>query len=242
MGLVCTPTNITAVVSNTVCIPTSAVSPAKCFTVRSSRMAPTWTRSLLPFGTHCLNFPLIDSSTSWTVRKSWVEASLFSTWQKQTLLLPWSICSVQSCLPSSLHPRLVSLRLTSSKWVSSSLAFKRGLATAFWMSLISTRWMVFRAKKRRLSSFLVSELDMVMWTLACLAHVEVHWRVGCVGRGIGFLADMRRMNVGLTRAKCSLFVLGNAHSLNSSEYWGDLVYDAQKRNLITDVSGFDVCK
>ena len=58
------------------------------------------------------------------------------------------------------------------------------------------------------------------------------------GRGIGFLADMRRMNVGLTRAKCSLFVLGSARSLQNSEFWGDLVYDAQKRNLITDVSFF----
>ncbi|KAI9469009.1 MAG: hypothetical protein EXX96DRAFT_590092 [Benjaminiella poitrasii] len=54
------------------------------------------------------------------------------------------------------------------------------------------------------------------------------------GRGIGFLADMRRMNVGLTRAKCSLFVLGNARSLSNSEYWGDLVHDAKKRSLITD--------
>lgn len=55
-------------------------------------------------------------------------------------------------------------------------------------------------------------------------------------RGIGFLADMRRMNVGLTRAKCSLFVLGNCRSLSGSEYWGDLVRDAEKRRLITDVS------
>lgn len=56
------------------------------------------------------------------------------------------------------------------------------------------------------------------------------------GRGIGFLADKRRMNVGLTRAKCSLFVLGHAQSLDRSDYWGDLVVDAQKRRLITDVT------
>ncbi|RCH83331.1 DEAD-box type RNA helicase, partial [Rhizopus stolonifer] len=54
------------------------------------------------------------------------------------------------------------------------------------------------------------------------------------GRGIGFLADVRRMNVGLTRAKCSLFVLGNARSLSNSEYWGDLVRDASHRKLMTE--------
>ncbi|KAG0762590.1 hypothetical protein G6F16_005643 [Rhizopus arrhizus] len=54
------------------------------------------------------------------------------------------------------------------------------------------------------------------------------------GRGIGFLADMRRMNVGLTRAKCSLYVLGHANSLSRSEYWGDLVQDAKKRSLMRE--------
>ncbi|KAI8987866.1 hypothetical protein BDF20DRAFT_910411 [Mycotypha africana] len=54
------------------------------------------------------------------------------------------------------------------------------------------------------------------------------------GKGIGFLADKRRMNVGLTRAKCSLFVLGHAHSLSNSDYWGDLVRDAEQRSLIED--------
>lgn len=32
-------------------------------------------------------------------------------------------------------------------------------------------------------------------------------------KGIGFLADVRRMNVGLTRARCSLWILGHAATL-----------------------------
>ncbi|KZF20824.1 tRNA-splicing endonuclease [Xylona heveae TC161] len=52
-------------------------------------------------------------------------------------------------------------------------------------------------------------------------------------RGIGFLADIRRMNVGLTRAKCSLWVLGNSQSLVHGEFWAGLITDAQSRGLYT---------
>jgi senataxin len=53
-------------------------------------------------------------------------------------------------------------------------------------------------------------------------------------KGIGFLNDVRRMNVGLTRAKCSLWVLGNSQSLVQGEFWRGLVEDAKERNLYTD--------
>ncbi|KAK7536470.1 SEN1 N terminal-domain-containing protein [Phyllosticta citribraziliensis] len=51
--------------------------------------------------------------------------------------------------------------------------------------------------------------------------------------GIGFLQDIRRMNVGLTRAKSSLWVLGNSQSLVRGEFWRKLVEDAQKRDRYT---------
>lgn len=53
-------------------------------------------------------------------------------------------------------------------------------------------------------------------------------------QGIGFLNDIRRMNVGLTRAKCSLWVLGNSQSLMQGEFWRALVTDAKARNVYTD--------
>ncbi|MCJ1476050.1 DEAD-box type RNA helicase [Lambiella insularis] len=53
------------------------------------------------------------------------------------------------------------------------------------------------------------------------------------GRGIGFLADIRRMNVGITRAKSSLWVLGNSQSLRYGEFWANLIDDAKSRNRYT---------
>jgi senataxin len=50
---------------------------------------------------------------------------------------------------------------------------------------------------------------------------------------IGFLNDYRRMNVGLTRAKCSLWVLGHAKSLVNGKFWRMMIEDAQRRNRIS---------
>lgn len=55
-----------------------------------------------------------------------------------------------------------------------------------------------------------------------------------MSRGIGFLSDIRRMNVGITRAKSSLWVLGNSQSLMQGEFWGKLIQDARNRDRYTD--------
>ena len=51
--------------------------------------------------------------------------------------------------------------------------------------------------------------------------------------GIGFLGDIRRMNVGLTRAKSSLWVLGDSRSLQQGQFWNKLIEDAKARKRYT---------
>jgi hypothetical protein len=45
---------------------------------------------------------------------------------------------------------------------------------------------------------------------------------------VGFLADMRRMNVALTRAKQGLFVVGKSKTLELNEHWAALVEHAKR--------------
>ncbi|XP_061373164.1 probable helicase MAGATAMA 3 isoform X2 [Gastrolobium bilobum] len=55
-------------------------------------------------------------------------------------------------------------------------------------------------------------------------------------RGIGFVEDIRRMNVGITRAKSAVLVVGSASTLRRSEQWNKLVESAEKRDCLFKVS------
>ncbi|KKA26472.1 hypothetical protein TD95_003731 [Thielaviopsis punctulata] len=60
--------------------------------------------------------------------------------------------------------------------------------------------------------------------------------------GIGFMTDIRRMNVGLTRAKNSLWILGDSNALAQGEYWRKLIDDARQRELLTDGDVHDLLR
>lgn len=59
--------------------------------------------------------------------------------------------------------------------------------------------------------------------------------LGINSSSIGFVADVRRMNVALTRAKLSLWILGNARTLQTNHKWAALLKDAKERNLVVSV-------
>ncbi|XP_077517748.1 uncharacterized protein LOC144128305 [Amblyomma americanum] len=62
--------------------------------------------------------------------------------------------------------------------------------------------------------------------------VRAHNPRGC----IGFVADARRLNVAITRAKKALFICGHLDSLKDTEEWRALISDAQERCKVKDIS------
>ncbi|EGG16379.1 DNA2/NAM7 helicase family protein [Cavenderia fasciculata] len=55
------------------------------------------------------------------------------------------------------------------------------------------------------------------------------------GAGIGFLADVRRMNVALTRPRSSLLVIGNAKTLSINKDWNELIKHCQSNNCLVPI-------
>jgi superfamily I DNA and/or RNA helicase len=76
-----------------------------------------------------------------------------------------------------------------------------------------------------------SEKDIII--LSC---VRSKWHREESSNEIGFLKDVRRVNVALTRAKHSLWILGNSDVLHTDELWNSLLTDAFNRDLIAQSS------
>ncbi|NXY83409.1 SETX helicase, partial [Alcedo cyanopectus] len=53
---------------------------------------------------------------------------------------------------------------------------------------------------------------------------------------IGFLASLQRLNVTITRARFSLFILGRLKTLMENKDWNELIQDAHKRGAIIETS------
>eukprot|EP00934_Nitzschia_sp_Nitz4_P006233 Nitzschia sp. Nitz4//scaffold22_size323478//256035//262777//NITZ4_000575-RA/size323478-processed-gene-0.482-mRNA-1//-1//CDS//3329543139//6223//frame0 len=68
------------------------------------------------------------------------------------------------------------------------------------------------------------------------ANIVIFSAVRAAGsKGIGFLSDVRRMNVALTRAKHFLFVIARTQSIVVNPYWKDLVEHARENNSVVQV-------
>lgn len=72
------------------------------------------------------------------------------------------------------------------------------------------------------------EVDVLVLSTIRVSH-------GTNPGGIGFLADIRRMNVALTIAKQSLWIMGHAETLQKDTNWASLVRDAKERRLVIAV-------
>ncbi|TKY47970.1 Helicase SEN1 [Spatholobus suberectus] len=75
------------------------------------------------------------------------------------------------------------------------------------------------------------EVDILLLSTVRAAHSDIT-ASEINSNSIGFVADVRRMNVALTRARLSLWILGNARTLQTNQNWAALVKDAKERNLI----------
>ena len=54
------------------------------------------------------------------------------------------------------------------------------------------------------------------------------------GSGIGFLKDIRRLNVAITRAKYAFYIVGNPKTLMVDKTWSNLLHHFnQNRKLVT---------
>jgi senataxin len=118
----------------------------------------------------------------------------------------------------------------------------RGLSTSSKVAVITPYAQQMKLLRRSFEDLLGSKFDdyVEVNTVDAFqgreANIVIFSAVRAAGsRGIGFLSDVRRMNVALTRAKFFLFVIARCESIVVNPYWADLVQHARETNAVVRV-------
>ena len=93
--------------------------------------------------------------------------------------------------------------------------------------------LAFNVDINTVDAFQGQERDVVI--LSCVRTIDSDAPRNSNGSRIGFLADPRRMNVALTRAKYGCWVLGSAHALRSNTHWAALLDHATATGVLISV-------
>ncbi|AOA62748.1 Putative helicase and subunit of the Nrd1 complex [Komagataella phaffii] len=109
-----------------------------------------------------------------------------------------------------------------------NFASKIGVISPYKQQVVLLRDMILRKFGRNIGidvntvdGFQGQEKDVILFS--CVRADET--------KGVGFLADVRRLNVALTRAKSTLLIVGHASNLSGHSLWRHLVQDSKDRNV-----------
>lgn len=88
-----------------------------------------------------------------------------------------------------------------------------------------------------------SEWSYVIISTVCSLpseEIEVEQDGGWLSRHLGFVADPNQINVGITRAKEGLCIIGNQELLNCGRTWKKLLDHFKRHNAVTDADKISV--
>ncbi|KAF8895534.1 SEN1 N terminal-domain-containing protein [Infundibulicybe gibba] len=167
--------------------------------------------------------PHMDTKT----KQVWHSHPKFGTYKFLTLLGAWNN---PTDVAIALYARLCQ------EFTTFDFDFRVGVVTMYRAQIVELRrqfearfgqGIIGKVDFNTVDGFQGQEKDIII--LSCV-------RAGPGLQSVGFLSDTRRMNVALTRAKSSLYILGHAATLDRSDpVWRNIVQDAKSRALLVDV-------